>query len=64
MILAQVRRNLPCWKNALLALLSAVLLILAFPDFEFWFLAWFALVPLFGAVEREKESTSRSFVLG
>lgn len=55
---------LPCWKNALLAALSAVLLILAFPDFEFWFLAWFALVPLLWAAEREKESTSRSFVLG
>ncbi len=43
---------------------SAILLIGAFPDFEFWFLAWFALVPLLWAVEREKESAVRSFVLG
>ena len=42
-----------------LAVLSAVLLILAFPDFEFWFLAWFGLVPLFLAIEREKESAAR-----
>ncbi len=55
---------LPGWKNALLALLSSLLLILAFPDFEYWFLAWFALVPLMWAVEREKESTAKSFVLG
>lgn len=55
---------LPGWKNALLALLSSLLLILAFPDFEYWFLAWFALVPLMWAVEREKESTEKSFVLG
>jgi apolipoprotein N-acyltransferase len=55
---------LPSWPNALLAVLAAVLLILAFPDFEFWFLAWFALVPLMWAVDREKGSTSRSLVLG
>ena len=52
------------WKSAALALLSAILLILAFPDFGFWALAWFALVPLFCAIEREKESVARSFVLG
>ena len=55
---------LPSWKNHLLAILAAVLLILAFPDFEFWFLAWFALVPLMWAVEREKSSFVKSFVLG
>jgi apolipoprotein N-acyltransferase len=57
-------RWLPSWKNALLALLAAGLLILAFPDFEFWLLAWFALVPLMWAVEREKASTVKSFLLG
>ncbi|HVQ55283.1 MAG TPA: hypothetical protein VMS29_00885, partial [Pyrinomonadaceae bacterium] len=46
---------LPSWKNALLAVLAAVLLILAFPDFDLWFLAWFALVPLLWAIERERE---------
>ena len=57
-------RYMPSWKNASLAVLSAVLLILAFPDFEFWSLAWFGLVPLLWAVEREKGAVARSFLLG
>ena len=56
-------RVIPSWQNALLALLAAGLLTLAFPDFEFWFLAWFALVPLMWAVEREG-GVLRSFVVG
>lgn len=56
-------RILPAWQNALLALLAAGLLILAFPDFEWWWTAWFALVPLMWAVEREA-SVWRSFLLG
>lgn len=55
---------LPNWKNAALAVLSAILLVLAFPDFDYWFLAWFALVPLFWAIGRERESTAPSFILG
>ncbi|MBK9154064.1 MAG: apolipoprotein N-acyltransferase [Chloracidobacterium sp.] len=39
----------------LLALVSAGLLILAFPPFELWFAAWFALVPLLWAIERETD---------
>lgn len=58
------RVNLPTVGNSLLAILSAILLTLAFPDFDLWLLAWFALVPLFYAVEREKESAVKSFVLG
>ncbi|MBC7898714.1 MAG: apolipoprotein N-acyltransferase [Saprospiraceae bacterium] len=57
-------RFLPDWKNAALAVISAILLILAFPDFEFWFLAWFALVPLLWAIERENESPVKSFAVG
>src|SRR5204863_4997378 len=60
----RIRRMLPTWKNALLAILSSILLILAFPDFEYWFLAWFALVPLLLAVERERESAVRAFFCG
>ncbi len=45
-------------------MLAAVLLILAFPDFEYWFLAWFALTPLMFAVELEKASVWRSFLTG
>lgn len=64
MNLARIRSVIPTWQNALLAVAAAVLLILAFPDFEFWFLSWVALVPLLWAIEREKESTARGFVLG
>ncbi len=51
-------------KNSLFAVLSAILLIPAFPDFELWFFAWFALVPLFWAIERERLSMAKSFLLG
>ncbi len=58
------RAKLPTVVNSLLAALSAMLLVLSFPDFDFWFLAWVSLVPLFFAVEREKHSIVKSFVLG
>lgn len=58
------KAKLPSLINSLLALFSAVLLTLAFPNFDWWFIAWFALVPLFIAIEREKESAVKSFVLG
>lgn len=49
-------------KKLLLILFSATLLILAFPDFEFWFLAWISLVPFFWAIyETEKQ---KAFILG
>ncbi|MFM9903291.1 MAG: apolipoprotein N-acyltransferase [Pyrinomonadaceae bacterium] len=64
MKLQGLKRIFPSWQNALLAVLAAVLLILAFPDFDYWFLAWFALVPLMIAVMREKASTWRSFISG
>jgi apolipoprotein N-acyltransferase len=38
-------------KDILLSLLSGILLILSFPDFDLEFLAWFALVPLFSSIE-------------
>src|SRR5436190_2043849 len=62
--LGKIGNFLPNWQNALLAVLSAVLLILAFPDFEFWFLAWFALVPLLLAIERQKHCVRACFILG
>ena len=61
---AVVKSIFPSWRNIALAIIGAILLILAFPDFEFWYLAWFALVPLMWAVEREKQSTAKSFVVG
>lgn len=58
------KAKLPSLINSLLALFSAILLTLSFPNFDWWFLAWFALVPLFFGIEREKESAVKSFVLG
>jgi len=63
MVRRLLKRVIPSWQNAILALLSAGLLIFAFPDLEFWFLAWFALVPLMWGVERE-QGFVRSFFLG
>ncbi|MFN2500793.1 MAG: apolipoprotein N-acyltransferase [Pyrinomonadaceae bacterium] len=60
----RLRYFLPSWKNVLLATASAGLLILSFPDFELWYLAWFALMPLMWAVARESPSTAKAFVLG
>jgi apolipoprotein N-acyltransferase len=62
--LSRLRKNLLSPSNAGLAIISAILLILAFPGFEIWFLAWIALVPLFFAIEREKESFVKSFLVG
>ena len=64
MKLTRVKAIIPSWTGIGASVLAAVLLILAFPDFEFWWLAWFALVPLLWAIEREKESTAHGFVLG
>jgi len=58
------RVKLPSAVSSLLVVLSAILLVLAFPNFDLWFLAWFALVPLFAAIEREKESIVKSTILG
>ncbi len=46
----------------ILAALSAVLLILAFPKYDLWGLAWIGLVPLFFALDAL--TTDRSFRLG
>ena len=62
--LARLKEKLLSPLSAVLAIISAVLLILAFPDFDFWFLAWVALVPLFFALEREKDSALKSFLTG
>src|SRR5215470_10952700 len=64
MALARFSRFLPSWQSLLLAILSAFLLVLAFPDFEYWFIAWAGFVPLLLAIEREKSSPFRSFLMG
>ncbi|HLM01015.1 MAG TPA: apolipoprotein N-acyltransferase, partial [Pyrinomonadaceae bacterium] len=58
------KAKFPSLQSSLSAVSSAILLALAFPGFEFWFLAFFALVPLFWAIERESPSIVKSFLLG
>src|SRR5438132_4116382 len=53
----------PTLAEVSLVLASALLLILSFPDFEFWPLAWFALVP-FLLVVVQPLPVGRSFLLG
>lgn len=59
----KARANLPTLTETGLAVLSALLLVLSFPDFNLWPLAWIALAPFFVAVAR-KPQTGRSFLLG
>src|SRR4030043_1698647 len=49
-------------RDILLSLLSGILLILSFPNFDLEFLAWFALVPLFYSIEGK--GLYHSFKLG
>ena len=58
------KANLPGLKNIGLTVLSVIFLTLAFPDFDQWYFAWFAVVPLFIAIESEKASILRSAFLG
>ncbi|MBK9162685.1 MAG: apolipoprotein N-acyltransferase [Acidobacteria bacterium] len=55
---------IPDVRSLLLAATGGVLLVLAFPDFELWYLAWVALVPLLAAIDREKGSSRRAFTVG
>ena len=64
MKLSSAARVLPKWQNLLLAAISSVLLILSFPDFEFYFLAWVGLLPLVAAIYRERERPVRAMVAG
>jgi apolipoprotein N-acyltransferase len=49
-------------RDILLSLLSGILLILSFPNFDLEFLAWFALVPLFYSIDGK--GLGHSFKLG
>ena len=48
-------------KDWILCILSAILLILSFPKFNLWILAWFAFVPLFFALRNK--SKFKAFLL-
>ena len=64
MKLSGIKKYLPSGRSALLAVLSAVLLILAFPGFEWRYVTWCALVPLLWAANREQGSLVGSFLTG
>jgi apolipoprotein N-acyltransferase len=59
----QLRVVLPERVEWAAAALTAILLILSFPDFELWFLAWVALVPLMYVIVRAPHP-GRAFILG
>ncbi len=60
---AGVRGCIPQRSHTALAVLSAFLLILSFPDFNLWLLAWVGLVPLLVAVARVT-CARQAFALG
>lgn len=64
MKISALKAGLPSGLSVILSILAAILLVLAFPDFDLWFLAGFAMIPLLYAVEREKESVAKSFLIG
>src|SRR5438876_11772755 len=61
--LTRIRAGVPILAEASLSIASALLLVLAFPDFDLWWLAWMGLVPLLVAVTRMSK-TGRAFLLG
>jgi apolipoprotein N-acyltransferase len=61
---AHEKKTLPSFSNINWAINSAILLVFAFPDFDFWYLAYIALIPFFYALEQEKKSKRKSFILG
>lgn len=62
-LVTRVREETPTLAECGLAILSAILLVVSFPDFELWPLAWVALVPLFLALARST-NLWRPFILG
>src|SRR2546428_7272360 len=58
-----VRANVPTLAEVSVAAGSALLLILSFPDFDLWPLAWVALVPLLIIVSMSERPAS-AFLLG
>jgi apolipoprotein N-acyltransferase len=63
-ISSHAKNFLPEFPNLLWTINSAILLVFAFPNFDFAGLAYFALIPFFYAIDQEKRSTRKSFTLG
>jgi apolipoprotein N-acyltransferase len=62
-VVAAVRASIPTLPEASLVIASALLLILSFPNFELWPLAWIGLTPFLLVVARPLKP-GRAFVLG
>ncbi|MEP6912947.1 MAG: apolipoprotein N-acyltransferase [bacterium] len=62
-VAATVRSATPSLRACSVAIVSAALLIVSFPDFDLWPLAWLALVPLFILVTRSPQP-GRAFIMG
>src|SRR5438477_12360299 len=60
---AFVRANFPTLADSSLAIASALLLVVSFPDFNLWWLAWIGLVPLMVVIGRTP-MVGRAFILG
>ena len=60
---AYVRAESPSLTESGLASIAAILLVLSFPDFDLWPLAWLSLVPVLVLIAR-RASPLHSFILG
>jgi apolipoprotein N-acyltransferase len=63
LIATHARASVPTFAEAFRAVAAALLLLLAFPDFDLWPLAWVALVPLLYAVA-SRPRAPQSFLTG
>jgi apolipoprotein N-acyltransferase len=63
LLASRAKSAAPTPNEASCAVASALLLLLAFPDFGFWPLAWFAFVPLLFVIARRPRAP-RAFLLG
>ncbi|MGZ5437502.1 MAG: apolipoprotein N-acyltransferase [Pyrinomonadaceae bacterium] len=63
LFLTAIRESSPSLRESGLASSSAVLLVLSFPNFELWWLAWIGLAPLLFAVATTSRKRT-AFVLG
>src|ERR1044072_2426963 len=57
-----IRTGLPSFFEAALAIASALLLVLAFPNFDIWWLGWIGLAPLMFAVARTGKALTAFFL--
>ncbi len=63
-LLRFAKSAIPALPNAVLAVLSALLSVFAFPDFDYAWLIYVALIPLLIAIRRESDCLRRTFSVG